>query len=156
MGDFSVISKKIADFLAKRPHFKREVQIKLLRRGFDSEEITVALKDFEKRGYLNDQEVAISYLEELKRKKVGKIQALKKLTDRGLERELASSMVSSFFLENDEIENIKYLLDKKGFDLSTTKGTKKAWDFLTRKGYEYSLISQILVGYQSGGLGSED
>ena len=156
MEEISVISRKAADLLAKRSHFRKELERKLLKRGFSETNIQVVLDNFEERGYINDSDCALFYIEELKRKRIGKFQAIKRLTDRGLERSLATKLASTFFLENDEIEHIRYLLDKRKFELKDIKGLKKALDFFLRRGFEQSIIIKVFKNHVPGGFEGED
>jgi regulatory protein len=156
MEEISVISKKAADLLAKRAHFRKELERKLLKKGFLEQNIKIVLDNFEERGYINDSDCALSYIEELKRKRIGKFQAIKRLAQKGLERDYAIKLVSTFFLENDEIQHIRYLLDKRNFDLKEAKGLKKAIDFLLRRGFEQSTIRQVFKNYVPGGFDFED
>lgn len=156
MEEISIISKKAADLLAKRPHFRKELEQKLSKKGFSEENIKVVMDNFEERGYINDSDCALSYIQELKRKRIGKFQAIKRLIGRGLDRDFASKLASTFFLENEEIEHIRYLLDKRKFDLKDPKGLKKAIDFLLRRGFEQSTIRQVFNNYVPGGFEGED
>ena len=144
MDDKAVVSKKAADLLARRPHFRKELEVKLLRRGYSEEVVKEVLDDFKGRGYLNDGGSALLYMEELKRKKYGKYEAERKLVSKGLDKATASRAASTFFLENDEIANIKYLLDKKKFNLKDLGQQKKAFDFLLRRGFNSDLVRRVI------------
>lgn len=144
MEDKAVVSRKAADLLAGRPHFRKELEVKLLKRGYDQEIVTAVLDDFEERAYLNDKDNALSYMDELKRKRYGRYEAIRKLVSKGLDHATASQITSTFFLENDEIENIRYLLDKRRFNLKDLAEQKKAYDFLVRRGFSGDLVRRVV------------
>ncbi len=53
---------KAVQLLAARPHFRRELEGKLARRGYPPEEIAATLDRLAGQGYLNDGEVARSFV----------------------------------------------------------------------------------------------
>ena len=136
--------RKAADLLARRPHFSNELRQKLLKKGFEEKQIDEVIEDFKRRGYLDDDDRAFLYLEELSRKRFGKNEAVRRLMLKGVSKAQAVSLAGSFFLENDEIANIRYLLDKKKFNLKDVKGLKKAYDFLMRRGFGLDRIREVL------------
>jgi len=138
------ISKKAADLVARRPHFSKELESKLLQRGYDHESVLRVIQEFQTKGFINDKETAELYIEELKRKRHSRYDVMGRLVERGLPRGLADELVRTFFLENDERENIRYLLSKKRFSLNNVEGIKKASDFFIRKGFRAELVRQII------------
>ena len=138
------LQQKAADLLARRPHFSKELEAKLVERGFEEEKVREVIKDFEERGYLNDSDHALLYLEELKRKKYGRYEAVRRLSAKGVEYKTAQRITETFFLEKDERENIRYLLNKKKFNLKDIRGVKQASDFLMRRGFGSDLIREVL------------
>ena len=50
--------EKALDLLSRRPHFRRELESKLLQRDFDKSEIAAALERAAERGFLDDLECA--------------------------------------------------------------------------------------------------
>ncbi|MFH1223516.1 MAG: RecX family transcriptional regulator [Pseudomonadota bacterium] len=139
-----VASKKAAGLLVQRPHFRKELELKLIKKGFNRDIITEVLDDFEERGYINDSDRALFYMDELKRKRYGRTEAVRRLIMRGMSRDSASKAASTFFLENDEIANIKYLLDKRRFDLKDPAERVKAFNFLMRRGFGSDLVRRVL------------
>ncbi len=143
------IFRKAADLVARRPHFVRELETKLLQREYDKESIQKVLQDFQNKGFLNDKETAEFYIQELKRKKCSRYDVIGRLIDRGLQKGLAEELTRTFFLENEEREAIKYLLRKKRFSLDNIEGVKKASDFFFRKGFSTQLVRDI-IGNKGG------
>jgi regulatory protein len=54
---------KAVQFLALRPHFRRELEGKLARRGYPLEEVESALDRLGEQGYLNETETARAFVE---------------------------------------------------------------------------------------------
>jgi regulatory protein len=152
----SIIAKKAADLLAKRPHFRRELELKLLKKNYSEEAIKEVLDNFEKRSYLDDRSCAFLYIEELRRKRFGKYEIIRRLIARGVKESTAKEITSTISLENDEREHIRYLLNKRKFNLKDPKGLKKALDFFIRRGFTSSIIREIFRSAGSGGLEGED
>ena len=138
------ISKKAADLVARRPHFSKELESKLLQRGYDHESVLKVIHEFQTKGFINDKDTAELYIEELKRKRHSRYDVIGRLVERGLLKSLADELVQTFFLENDERENIRYLLSKKRFSLNNIEDVKKASDFFIRKGFRSELVRQII------------
>jgi regulatory protein len=152
--ELSVIAQKAADLLARRPHFRKELEQKLLKKGYSEELIVKVLDDFERRGYLDDKDHASLYVEEMKRKRYGKYEIIRRLIAKGLSESLAKQITSTISLENEERQTIRYLLDKKRFDLKDPSGLKRALDFFARRGFTGSIVREVLRS--SGGLEGED
>ena len=53
---------KAVQLLALRPHFRRELEGKLARRGYPPEEVESALERLGRQGYLNEAETARSFV----------------------------------------------------------------------------------------------
>lgn len=138
------LPRRAADLLAARPHFSEELRIKLIKKGYEEQKVDELIKDFKERGYLDDGDRALLYLEELKRKRFGKNEAVRRLMGKGVAKSDAENMAGSFFLENDEIANIRYLLEKKKFNLKDIKDVKKAYDFLVRRGFGWDRIREVI------------
>ena len=156
MEELSLVAKKAADLLARRPHFKRELKTKLLKKGYSEELIEKVLDDFERRGYLDDRDHALLYIEELKRKRLGQYEIVRRLVAKGLNELIAKDLTSSISLENEEREHIRYLLNKRRFDLKDPKGIKKALDFFIRRGFTGDIIREVFKSSGLGGLEGED
>ncbi|MCX6111869.1 MAG: regulatory protein RecX, partial [Proteobacteria bacterium] len=154
--ELSVIAKKAADLLAKRPHFKKELENKLLKKGYSEELIEKVLDDFERRGYLDDRDHALLYIEELRRKRFGKYEIVRRLVAKGLKESTAREMTWAISLEKEEREHIRYLLNKRRFNLKDPKGIKKALDFFIRRGFTGDIIREVFKSSGSGGLEGED
>lgn len=54
---------KAAELLGRRAHFRRELELKLLRRGFARDEVNAALAKLQELGYLDDEKTAGAFVE---------------------------------------------------------------------------------------------
>jgi len=127
------IFKKAADLVARRPHFSKELELKLLKRGYEKDPVLQVIQDFQTKGFINDKETAELYIEELKRKRHSRYYVVQKLVGKGLVRSFAEEMVRTFFLENEERQTITYLLDTKHANP----------DSIIRKGFDVELVRDV-------------
>jgi regulatory protein len=76
--------QKAVQLLGSRPHFRRELQVKLAQRGFPSEEIEEALDRLTLQGYLDDRKTAVAFVEQrLARSSEGRLRLRAELEKRG-------------------------------------------------------------------------
>jgi len=73
-------------FLARRPHSRRELKEKLLRKGYSSEATLSVLRELQEKKYINDTEFAkLLIKDEIRLKKNGPILIKNKLLLKGIE-----------------------------------------------------------------------
>ena len=93
---------KAVQLLAARPHFRRELEGKLARRGYPPEEIEDALERLAGQGYLNDDETARAFVEgRLARGAEGRSRLKAELVKRGVAGEAIESALSHLTPEDD-------------------------------------------------------
>jgi regulatory protein len=93
---------KALDLLAARPHFRRQLQDKLAKRGFPEEEIEAALDRLEAEGYLKDARTARDFLAH-RRERVaeGPARLRMELLKRGCPPEVAEEALAGLPEEDD-------------------------------------------------------
>ncbi|MGH7777621.1 MAG: regulatory protein RecX [Candidatus Dormibacterales bacterium] len=74
--------------LARRPHARRELALKLARRGYRPEEVETALSRFSRLGYLDDESFAAALVRRRSPTR-GSALVAAELARRGVEREVA-------------------------------------------------------------------
>jgi regulatory protein len=131
---------KALDYLARREHSRKELETKLLQKGYPRRVVEETADECEERGYLDDERFARLWTEaRLKRKAEGpqKIAAL--LSKKGIAGELIEGLLREFFSE----DRLSSLIEE-----AAAKGRKKYGDereklqlYLFRKGFTYSQIS---------------
>jgi len=98
----STAYQKAVQLLASRPHFRRELQAKLAQRGFAAEEIEQTLDLLGERGYLNDRQTALSFVEQrLARGGEGRLRLKAELEKRGAPSEAIAEALAALVPEDD-------------------------------------------------------
>ena len=149
MGD---CRDKALDLVGRRPHFRRELQQKLLDRGFPPSEVNDVLEDLARLGLLDDlqhaQDMATGYLT---RKGFGPRRIRFELRRRGVEEQTAARVVAEVF--EDPEEELR-----RARDVAGRKSLRGAFDRdrlarqLDRKGYSKAVILRVLreIGLEQG------
>lgn len=134
---------KATDLLARRPHFRRQLADKLLRRGYEEAEVDEALARLERYGYLDDPRTAVDFVaSRLSRGPMGRRRLEAELVRRGAPREAIDAALAE--LPDD--------------DLPAARQAARAWRrgrgrgrppaalarFLNRKGFSQSAIYTLL------------
>lgn len=98
-------------------------------------------------GLINDEKYAQRYAHDLIfLKHLSKHGAIRKLREKGIDKELAQYTVESF--EVDYCDSIRAIVDKKyAKNLSDEKGKRRCVNALVRLGYSYSDINSVLKEY---------
>lgn len=98
-------------------------------------------------GLINDEKYAKRYAHDLLFiKHLSKQGALRKLREKGIDKDLAEITLDSF--EIDYSENIRAIIDKKyAKNLFDEKGKRRCVNALLRLGYSYSDINSVLREY---------
>lgn len=93
---------KAFDLLARRLHFRRELEAKLLHRGYGEEEVTTTLEWLEAEGYVDDLETARYFLDvQLGRGPVGRRKLFAELRRRGAEESVIEKVMQERLPEDD-------------------------------------------------------
>src|SRR5262245_33343992 len=93
---------KAVQLLAARPHFRRELEGKLARRGYPPEEIEAALERLAGQGYLDDGETAKTFVEgRLARGGEGRSRLKAELVKRGAASAAIDGALSELAPEDD-------------------------------------------------------
>lgn len=94
--------QKAFDFLARRAHFRRELEAKLLQRGYEADEVELTLVDLETEGYINDLETARYFIDiQLSRGPVGRRKLFAELKRRGADEDAVTKAVDERLPEDD-------------------------------------------------------
>jgi len=83
---------KAAELLARRPHFRAQLEAKLAGRGYPDDEVTATLDRLERRGWLDDRRTAAEFVERrLARGPLGRRRLAAELVRRGAPSEAVSA-----------------------------------------------------------------
>ena len=87
--------------LGMREHGRRELEIKLIGKGYDSDDVSQTLDRLEDEGYLSDERFCESYIRSrLRRTPEGRTVMMHRLMEKGITPSLASSAVASYYDEH--------------------------------------------------------
>jgi regulatory protein len=96
-------SLKAMDLLARRPHFRRQLESKLLQRGFERDQVAIVCDRLEERRLLDDLECARTLANgSLRRKSYGPRRVQVELARRGASEEVVDQVVAEAFGGGEE------------------------------------------------------
>ncbi len=129
--------------ISYEPQFIGVLKNKLLKKGFDIEQINVALQQLKELEMLDDERLAKIYAGDLMRVKLyGPMVVRAKLYEKGVERNIAENAIKAALEDNGgEIELCRKCLNKK-IDLQSENKTKI--QRLATKGFSGNAIRQVL------------
>lgn len=94
--------EKAVEFLSRRAHFHREIERKLLGRGYEEEEVAASLARLAELGYLNEEEAARAFVQQrLRRGPEGRRRLEAELHKRGAEEAAAAAALDELMPEDD-------------------------------------------------------
>ncbi len=132
--------------ISYRDHSKHELIEKVSKySSFDA--AIKAVERLEELGLVNDENYARRYATDLLNlKRMSPKGAVRKLIEKGIDKELARDTVDS--LECDVENNIQTIIEKKyAHTLGEEKGKRRCVNALMRLGYSYSDIKSVLNNY---------
>lgn len=139
--------KRAFRFLAYRARSEAEVRAKLTQWGFPEKSIKGALKRLRSLSVLNDEDFARGWtLARAKARGYGPRRIESQLLQKGISKSLIRLILQEAFDEQGEKRRARELLEKnfKGKDLSNVRVLRRAGDFLHRRGYHASVITELL------------
>ena len=131
--------------LAAKPRSVEELRERLLEKNWTNLEIvTGVIEKLKEYGYLDDEKFAGDLaLSKLRQKPQGKRRLQQTLSQKKLSKENVEAAIESAFEKLPEAELIDAAIEKrlrlKGFP-ETREDTKKFYDHLLRRGFQYELI----------------
>ena len=138
---------KAQELLARRPHFRRALAVKLASREFPDEEIETALARLAEQGYLDDLEHAFDLARgPLQRKGYGPRRLRHELQRRGAPEEVVDAVLAAV-LADGELTPARQAAQRW---LSRGKHDRQALArHLDRKGYTTGVILRVLEELES-------
>lgn len=126
---------------------RTEMQLrqKLKQNEYTSDVIEETMKYVKSFGYVNDREYARSFIMNRKNKKSRK-ELYMLLSQKGLSEEVLEEIFEEVYDDNSSKEAIKSLMEKKKFypEIATYQEKKKIFAYLTRKGFSFEDIRQVI------------
>ena len=128
---------KAVDLLSRREHTRKELESKLKEKGFGDEDIEEAVTTLISEGYLSDERFAEVYIRfRIRKAAEGRSILIMRLTEKGVPKSLASSMVNKAWEEEEYLPT----LIREWSKLSRKYGDGKAVQKLIQKGFTVSEI----------------
>ncbi len=116
-----------------------------LRADYSEDVVDIALEYVKSFGYINDEGYAKRYIENRKDSK-SKEELRLTLVQKGISKTTISDALEECYEEQDELNAIRKLLDKKHFcgETASEKEKQKIYGYLMRKGFHYDTVRQVL------------
>jgi regulatory protein len=135
--------------IGRRPHSKKELSLKLYKKGYEKELIEETLKNLSENNYLDDFKFALQFTDEKSRKLWGKIKLKTELIKKGISSEIIERILNEKFSEDDNLSSALQLAERKLSLLSErnvpeNKIQNKIISYLLSKGYEYETAKRTV------------
>jgi regulatory protein len=132
--------KKYALFLLKyKSYFSFEISKKLIKKGYNLEDIDILINNLKESLLINDDEKFRYLIENMQKiKKFGKIRIKYELLKKGANINLVNEMINKYYLKDIEEKIINELIESKKQELineDKLKIKQKTYIFLKRKGF---------------------
>ncbi len=135
-------------YLARRNHFKKELQRKLHNKGYASQTIEQTLQILQEKNYLNDTRLTIQFIHDgVRLKQYGPNLLKQKLFERGVPSSQIDEALAEHYPETLQEKTCVALAQKKFSTLKTmetTKARQKLASFLQQRGFYWETIQPVL------------
>ena len=138
--------QKALELLSRRPHSRKELKDKLLRRGIDEEDAEDCVAWLAEHGFLDDGEYAGAVARHYAAKGYGAGRVRSELQRRGIDRELAADTLSDL---PDNSGKIDAFLARRLHDPSDREAVRKVSAALFRRGFSWEEIRAALRRFDS-------
>lgn len=144
---FDEVYEKALSLLGRRPHSRMELFRKLRKRKYSSSVINRVLEQCEKYSFLNDEDFAAMYLEELQGRGYGWRRIKNEFYKKGLSQDIIQKTLEKID-EASEKERAQKMLGKKMKLLKKEKDPRKKREkccrHLASKGFSSDIVFSIL------------
>ena len=124
--------------LAVRSRSRHELHARLLRAGYEADEVEAALSDLEAVGLIDDERFARELAEHHRRRGMGRRAGMSALRSKGVDRDLAERTVDE--VQPDDDAELAFELARARLErlrsLSPDVVSRRLFGFLVRRGYE--------------------
>ena len=149
MDQFKNACRYVSKLLAQYPRTVKEIEDKLLNKGYNKELIKKTIAFFVENKLLSDKDYALAFLEsQIKNRPVGRILLYKKMIKRGLSKELVKKVIADYFTSDLEQETAYKLAREKERklprDITRKNKFNKIGRYLQSKGFTEDIIWQVL------------
>ena len=142
------IKSKIFHLLAYRERSRKELEVFLVSKGYDIENINKCLDALETKGYIDDERFSRTFATNLiKQKFLGKSAVFSKFRKHCISSDIIDSVINNLYLKYPADTLIKQLIEKKCRKIEKPiqrKDKIKLGNFLKRKGHSWEDICPII------------
>ena len=142
ISDDGKLRMRSLEWLLSRPRSTREFRDYLYRKKAEPELIEEFIKDFNKRGYLDDQKFGEWFIELQQRRNKSERAIRAELFKKGIDRELMDELLADSLLS--ESARLQALINKKRQLPRYQKDPKKLTEYLLRQGFNWSQVKTAL------------
>lgn len=159
--DLAAAKQKAYRLLSMRPHSEKELEKKLLEKGFSLVVVKEALEKLHELKYLDDASFARQWARNLAVNKLcGNRKIIVSLQGKGITAELISAAIDEARREISEEETITFLIKKKAsrkkLDILDLKEKKRIFQSLLGRGFPAGLILNKLGRIAQGEFNGEN
>lgn len=126
------------EWLLNRPRSEREFRDYLYRKKAEPEQTEAFIKDFSKRGYLNNRKFGEWFVELQKRRSKSDRAIRSELFKKGVDRELMDELLEAEV--DDEPERLKKIIAKKRQSARYRNDPEKLARYLVQQGFSWQLV----------------
>jgi regulatory protein len=135
--------------LARRPHSRKELEQKLLQRGFADQIRSDVIRRLDEQGYLDDAATSENYCLELIRKGFGPRVIRQRLAGRGIDNKLVRRALTAHYPLEAVRENAGRTADRKVKQLQNRYSEKsklrvRLARFLAQRGFPADIIHAVM------------
>lgn len=151
-NEFHIAKDTALRYLSYRQRTEYEIRKKLTQKKYKQKIIDYTLQNFKKIGLINDKEFAESFARDtLKKKSIGKALLKQKLLNKGLPKDVITTVIENTYKTINEKETAIQIAKKqlKKYENRKNKSTDKEnqirlSNFLAQRGFSWDIISQAM------------
>ncbi len=137
-----------ADLLARRAWSRRDLHVRLRRRGAAADVADALVAELESRGYLDDARFARRWVEaRAETRGLGPIRLRAELSSRGIDATLAEAAIGEAFTPDTDVARALEAARKRLPGLSRREPSRapaRLRDYLLRRGYPAGIVAQVV------------
>ena len=147
---FKTAMETAVRILTRRNHTSHEVSLKLKKRKVEKKIADRVIAECTRLNYLDDENTARMYVEELKKKGYGRRYIRSAMRRKGLLAETIEISVGQGVSDSEERENAARLVEKRRGAFSNGKDVRrekaKIYRYLYNRGFSAAIISEVVKG----------
>jgi regulatory protein len=142
--------KKALSYLNYRARSTKELERKLLDKGFSERTVHRVIDDFSRVGLLDDSQFATAYVHsKMLQKPMGKRLLRKELWAMGIDEATIERTIGDVYGQRSEADVAREMVQKRmqrftDIEPGSKKVKKKLTDFLLRRGFDWDVIAEVI------------